>query len=156
MQEKGDVPLSEPIRLTAAAQKDLPQMSSFLKNNGLPDAGVEKCLDNFLIAINSNDSWVGLAGFELYSDRCLLRSVAVDIRSRSRGHGRALVGAVLRNAKAKGAKTAYLLTEGASGYFERLGFSVVDRKDIDEDVKTSVEFKELCPETAVAMRKAIG
>jgi len=137
-------------------QKDLPQMSSFLKNNGLPDAGVDKCLDNFLLAVDSNGSWVGLAGFELYSDRCLLRSVAVHEQSRSRGHGRTLIAAVLRNAKAKGAKTAYLLTEGASGYFKRLGFSVIDRKDIDEDVKTSVEFKELCPETAVAMRKVIG
>ena len=148
--------MSGPIHLRAAMRKDLPQVSTFLKSNGLPDAGVDKCLDNFLLAVDGNASWVGLAGFELYGSKCLLRSVAVDERSRSRGHGRTLVVAVLRNANAKGAKTAYLLTEGASGYFRRLGFSVVDRRDIDEDVKTSVEFKELCPKTAVAMRKVIG
>lgn len=148
--------LSAPIHLRAATEQDLTRISDFLKSNGLPYGGVEEWLENFLVAVDSNGSWVGLAGFELYGDSCLLRSVAVDKQFRSRGHGRTLVDAVLRDAKAKGARIAYLLTDNARAYFERLGFAVVDRKDVDEDVKTSVEFKELCAETAVAMRKVIG
>ena len=61
---------------------------------------------------------------------------------------------VLKNAKQKGADTVYLLTEGAEGYFKRLGFNVVKREQIDAAVKMSPEFTECC-EHAIVMRKAV-
>jgi amino-acid N-acetyltransferase len=70
------------------------------------------------------------------------------------GQGQALVAAVLKSAQAKGIKTVYLLTDNAESYFGGLGFEVVDRKDIDEAVKASVEFGEMCA-SAVAMRKTL-
>ena len=76
-------------------------------------------------------------------------------RFRSQGHGRILVGLAVTSAKSKGIKTLYLLTDNAAKYFERLGFQVVDRKDIDDAVKVSLEFTEACCESAVAMRKII-
>ena len=60
---------------------------------------------------------------------------------------------VLEKARAKGVSKAYLLTDSASAYFEGLGFQQVDRNEVDEPVKTSIEFVELCSESAVAMRK---
>jgi N-acetylglutamate synthase-like GNAT family acetyltransferase len=48
-----------------------------------------------------------------------------------------------------------LLTDDASSYFEGRGFQVVDRNDVDEVVKTSLEFTEACPESATVMRKVI-
>ena len=122
----------------------------------MPTNGVEKCLENFVVAVDQEGSWVGIGGFERYGENCLVRSVAIDKRFRSRGHGRTLVETVLRKAKSKGVKTAYLLTEDASRFFEGLGFQIVDRKDIDEAVKASPEFTEPGCETAVAMRKAIA
>jgi len=97
---------------------------------------------------------LGVAGLEIYGQSALLRSVAVEKNSRRMGHGRALVDAILRNAKQNGVHTIYLLTESAFDYFKHLGFNSVDRKDVDEAVMISLEFTECCS-TALAMRKTI-
>jgi len=143
------------LNLKTAARTDLQDISRFLNENGLPTAGVEKAVENFVLAIDNHAAWIGTAGFELYGESCLLRSVAVAIDYRGKGYGKSLVDAALRNAKARGARTAFLLTETASEYFKRLGFQVIDRKDIDEKVMTSQEFTESCCETATAMRKVL-
>lgn len=113
-------------------------------------------MENFVVALDQNGTWIGIAGFERYGQNCLLRSVAVDKQFRGRGYGRTLVETVLSNAKAEGIKTVYLLTEDARNYFERLGFGALDRRLVDEPIKASPEFTESCCETAVAMRKVIA
>ena len=142
-------------RIRAAKLADLRNITSFLKDNGLPTNGVEKCLNNFVVAEDKNGSWVGIAGLELCGKSALLRSVAVNKEYRGLGHGRKLVDAVLRNAKAQRVQTVYLLTESADSYFKGLGFEAIDRQNIEEPVKASPEFTECC-KTAVAMRKTIA
>ena len=142
------------VHIRPAVANDLSRVSDFLTENKLPTNGVDKCIGNFMVAEDKEGSWVGIAGFELYGKSGLLRSVAVDERFRGMGQGRALVDAVLRSVKAKGVDTVYLLTDNAEAYFGGLGFEVVDRGDIDDAVKASVEFGEMCA-SAVAMRKAL-
>ncbi len=137
-----------------AKPTDLRKIMSFLKENNLPTNGVEKCLNNFVVAEEKDGSWVGIAGLEVYDKGGLLRSVAVGKQYRGLGHGRKLVDAILRNAKAKGVQTVYLLTDSADAYFKGLGFEAVDRENIEADVKASPEFTECC-ETAIAMRKTL-
>lgn len=144
-----------PFRPRAATKEDLLKIKSFLEENGLPEMGVDGCLENFVIAEDESGSWIGIAGVEFYGESGLLRSVAVDRHSRGRGHARTLVNTVLENARDKGIKTVYLLTENREKYFEQLGFEIVDRDDVDDAVKTSLEFTEACPESAVVMRKVI-
>ena len=110
-------------------------------------------MENFLVALDQGGGIIGVAGFEYYGENCLLRSVAVDKRFRGQGYARVLTGTVLEKARAKGVSKAYLLTDSASVYFEGLGFQQVDRNEVDEQVKASIEFVELCSESAVAMRK---
>ena len=138
-----------------ATKGDLLRIKKFLQENGLPAVGVDGCVENFVIAENESGSWIGIAGVELYGESGLLRSVAVDKQSRGRGHGRILVNTILGNARDKGIRTIYLLTEDADNYFEHLGFQIVDRKDVDDVVKTSLEFTEACPKSALVMRRAI-
>lgn len=152
--EKADPQMPAGARIRAVKSTDLPNIIRFLKDNGLPTNGVDKCFNSFVVAEDKNGFWVGIAGIELYGKSGLLRSVAVDKQYRGLGHGRTLVDAILRNAKAKGVQTVYLLTESADAYFKGLGFEAVDRKNIEEAVKASPEFTECC-ETAVAMRKTI-
>ncbi len=140
------------IRLATAA--DIPQISRFLEENDLPTIGVEKFFENFIVALDQNESWVGTAGLEAYGKTGLLRSVAVNKQFRGMGQGRTLVNTVLANARKKGIDTIYLLTENAEDYFKGLGFEVVKREDIDEAVKASPEFTD-CRETAAVMRKFI-
>jgi len=140
----------------AATARDLEGIKGFLRRNGLPDLGVDGWVENFFIIEHQNGSWVGVAGLEVYGESGLLRSVAVDRDFRKEGHGRRLVSVVVETARSRGLRRLYLLTDDASTYFERLGFQVVDRKDVDEAVKTSLEFTEACPESAIVMRKVIG
>jgi amino-acid N-acetyltransferase len=140
--------------LRPAKSSDLERLVSFLEANGLPTGGVEAYYQNFVIATNEEGSLLGVAGLEICGQSALLRSVAVEKNFRRMGHGRALVDAVLRNAKQNGVHTVYLLTESAFDYFKHLGFDLVDRMDIDEAVMASLEFTE-CHSTALAMRKTI-
>jgi amino-acid N-acetyltransferase len=142
------------VHIRPAMKGEVARISRFLEDNGLPTSGVDKCVENFVIAEDKNGSWVGTAGLEVYGKNGLLRSVAVDGRFRGVGQGRALVATVLRSAQAKHIKTVYLLTDNAESYFVGLGFAVVDRKDVNEAVRASVEFGEMCA-SAVAMRKTL-
>ncbi len=142
-------------KLRTAASVDLLKIKSFLKRNGLPDFGVDDWIQSFVIAEDQSGNWIGLAGLESYGESGLLRSVAVDPKSRGRGYGGILVNAVLGNARARGLKKVYLLTDGANEYFERFGFQTVSRENVDASVKTSLEFTEACPESALVMRKAV-
>jgi amino-acid N-acetyltransferase len=142
------------VHIRRAMKSEVARISRFLQDNGLPISGVNKCVENFVVAEDKNGSWIGTAGLEVYGKNGLLRSVAVDERFRGMGQGRALVAAVLRRAEEKDIRTVYLLTENAESYFGGLGFAVIDRKSVDEAVKASVEFGEMCA-SAVAMRKTL-
>jgi amino-acid N-acetyltransferase len=138
----------------AATDGDLGRIKNFLGKNGLPELGVEEWIRSFVIAEDQDGSWTGLAGLETYGQVGLLRSVAVDSNHRSQGFGQDLVESVIRNARSRGISTLYLVTDNATTYFERLGFQTVDCDKVDEAVKTSVEFTEIC-RSATAMKRSI-
>ena len=140
-------------RLERADYADLDGLKNFLRANSLPTVGLEDCYENFFIAVDEG-RWVGVAGYEAYNQSALLRSVAVDKTLRGQGYGRALVEAVLQDARKRGVRTMYLLTETAGAYFQLLGFESIDRSRIEQAVKTSQEFTECC-KSAQAMRKAL-
>jgi amino-acid N-acetyltransferase len=140
-------------QLRNATIDDLPEITLFLKDNELPTNGVKECVENFIVAMDEDRSWVGIAGLEVYGKSGLLRSVAVDKNYRGMGHGQSLVEAVLKEAREKGVERIYLLTENAEVYFKGLGFEVISRENVDEGVRASPEFRECCA-TAVAMRRS--
>ena len=142
------------VRLRRAGSADIPRLTDFLEANSLPTVGVEDWYENFFVAFDEEGSWIGTAGYEVYDESALLRSVAVDKGRRGVGHGRALVEAVLADARKRGVQTVYLLTETAEAYFERLGFHPVDRDHIEQTVKNSAEFTECC-KTAQTMQKTL-
>lgn len=143
------------MKYRTAIAADLPQIARFLEQNDLPTLEIQACLENFVVAKDQDGSWIGVAGFEHYGKSCLLRSVAVDKSFRGQGYGQTLVKSVLANAKTKGVKTVYVLTEDTSAFFERLGFGIIERKDVDEAVKKSPEFTESCCQSCTAMRRMI-
>lgn len=46
----------------SATSNDLPQISAFLRENALPTNGVESCVENFVIAVDRDGSWIGISG----------------------------------------------------------------------------------------------
>lgn len=85
----------------------------------------------------------------------LLRSVVVAPDRQGEGVGRAVVGAAESLARAAGIRRLHLLTETAADWFATLGYSVETRAEAAAEVGDSAELRGACPETAVAMRRAL-
>ena len=137
-----------------ATGSDRPAVERLLSGLRLPTAGVAEWIHQFWIA-DHRGSPVGVAGVERYGDAALLRSVAVDPAWRDTGIGRTLVETVLVTARTEGAHSVYLLTTTAERYFPRFGFEPIDRDEVPDSLRASVEFREACPASAVVMRKTM-
>lgn len=140
--------------IRAASQSDLPAVERLLKDSDLPLDGVRESLGTFVVAESGGDI-VGVAGLECCTENALLRSVAVRPEWRSKGVGRALVTRAIADAEARGIHALYLLTTTAERYFPSFGFAEVDRNSVPADVRATKEFTTACPDTAVAMKRAL-
>lgn len=97
-----------------------------------------------------------VAGMERNGSAALIRSVAVAEAARGSGLGVRLVNAVLERAQRAGVLELYLLTTTASGFFAKLGFEQIPREAAPAGIQASTEFAELCPSSAVCMRRQTG
>ena len=134
---------------------DSPQVSALLAACGLPTSGVEERFPEAYAVAVAGEGLVAVAGVEVHGGHGLLRSVAVLPAWRGRSVGRGLVRDRLAWAETAGLPDVYLLTTDAEGYFERLGFTRVDRATVPVEVKASGEFASLCPESATVMVKRL-
>jgi amino-acid N-acetyltransferase len=151
----GSVPPLPP--LAAATDADLADVEALVVAAGLTLAGLEACVrgGTAVVCREWDGCLLGVAATELYDGAALLRSVAVHAPARGHGLGRALVERALSDARAAGAREAWLLTETAEPFFAGLGWSRADRADAPTAVASSVEFASACPTTAIAMRRAL-
>ena len=133
-----------------AGRGDLPAVLRLLEESGLPAAGVEEALQGFVVA-EADGRLVGVAGLEVHGGDGVLRSVAVAPSLRGRGLGDRLTRRIVEAGRARGLRRLYLLTETAEGYFPKHGFRPLARDAASPEVRRSVEFREACPDTAVAM-----
>ena len=97
----------------------------------------------------------GVAGMELYGDSALVRSVAVPPDWRRRGVARALCETLIREARGRGVRQLYLLTTDADRFFARIGFSATERAAVPDDVRATAQFRDLCPQSAIAMMRKL-
>lgn len=140
----------EGIVLRNATASDLQGASSLLEASGLPLDGVAEAFGHFVVA-EEGGRLAGVAGLEIHGRDGVLRSVAVDPEFRGRGVGARLSERVITTAREAGLRRVYLLTTTAETYFPRLGFRPIPREDASPEVQGSVEFREACPQSAVAM-----
>jgi amino-acid N-acetyltransferase len=123
----------------------------------LPNEGVKDHISNFLTLKGDEfdpdfEPW-GCVGLEIYGDSALLRSMAITPEHQGKGLGTALTEAIIEDARKRGIKTLFLLTETAEDFFRRFGFQKVEREVVPENVKTSIEFTKLCLEAPAMMLK---
>jgi amino-acid N-acetyltransferase len=137
--------------IRSAAGSDLPAIERLLEANKLPLVGVRDAIGDFLVA-ERGGTLVGVIGLEIYDDRGLLRSAAVDAGERGTGVGAALVGALIETSRARGLKELVLLTTTADRWFTRFGFVTIARDDTPVAVRRSAEFMGACPASASVMR----
>ena len=139
------------ISIRRATPADRSAVESLLRASDLSSEGVDPELTGFAVA-EQGGVLVGVAGLERYGDYGLLRSVAVTGESRGLGLGRRLTSAVIEDARARGLSGLYALTTTAERYFPRLGFEVIERAAVPDPVRESLEFRSICPASAVALR----
>ena len=74
---------------------------------------------------------VGCVALEVLGDDAILRALAVDPEFRGAGYGWMLADMAVGQARWRGVRRIYLLTESASDFFAaKFGFRVVDRSTL--------------------------
>jgi amino-acid N-acetyltransferase len=141
--------LIRPIR-----PEDAVSVRQLLSDAGLPVAGLDQAWTT-LVADDAHEI-VGVAALERHGPPAahvfLLRSLAVRPGRRGHGLGAALVTAALAAADADAGMTATvaLLTETADGYFDKFGFTPVERDTLPAVLSASPELRGACPDSARA------
>lgn len=108
-----------------------------------------------LYVVRADTGRVGCIGIERYGEYGLLRSAVIRERDRGAGYGRAAVRALEAEASDAGLESLFLLTTTAPDFFAALGYERVERSAVPESVQASAEFSDLCPESAVVMRRRL-
>lgn len=143
-----------PITLERAEGGSLDRVEALLAANGLPHDDVRTAPAEFFLArANPDPGVVGVGGVEQCGADGLLRSVTVADPHRGEGYGTALCAELERYARERGVERLYLLTTTAAAFFRRRGYETVPRADVPASLRSTTEFAELCPASAICMRR---
>ena len=137
-----------------AAAVDLAIINRWLTEAHLPHDDLASQLPRFIVA-SDGEVMVGVIGLEVYGHIGLLRSLVVRSDVRSRGIGRELIERLCKDAAVQGVQDLYLLTVDAKDYFARRGFKSIERALAPTAIRTTRQFDELCPSSAVLMHRSL-
>jgi len=140
------------IRPVFAGQRNM--IVELLRAAGLPVEDLPSSLDQFLVTCE-DELITGIIGMEVYGRQALLRSMLVLPSHRKQGIASLLVKQLEKNAREQGIRELFLLTESAAPFFARLGYKATDRSQAPHSIQQSAEFRHLCPQSAIVMRKQI-
>ncbi len=138
-----------------ATPADRPAMIALLITAGLLADDLPADVSLFVLAEAEDGQLVGVAGVDSMGQTGLLRSVAVLPKYRDQHIGSELVEQVLQLARHRLVTTLYLLTTTAEGYFSRLGFAPISRANVPDQIAQTRQFANLCPASAVVMKREI-
>jgi UDP-N-acetylmuramate: L-alanyl-gamma-D-glutamyl-meso-diaminopimelate ligase len=135
-----------------ARASDMAGVRALLAKSGLTDAAGDDDFPAFFFLRNET----GIAGsvaLEVYGEDAILRSLSVDPEARGVGYGWMLADTAIQQARLRGVRRIYLLTEYASDFFAaKFGFRVVDRSTVSPQVSKSGTFQSSNKSSFVAMR----
>ncbi|TWA61636.1 arsenate reductase (glutaredoxin) [Azospirillum brasilense] len=136
--------------VTPLADAERPALARLLAANSLPTDDLDEPGRRFWCVADDHGT-LGYGGLEVHGADGLLRSVVVPVERRGAGAGRAVVAAVCAQAVTLGVERLWLLTTGADGFFEHLGFQRVERASAPPVIQSSAQFAGLCPDSAVCL-----
>jgi amino-acid N-acetyltransferase len=140
------------ITIQPARPEQLPELVQLLTKNQLPVEDLPVDLPNFWLALDGEKP-VGSVGLEIYNTVGLLRSLSVDETYRNQAIARQLCDRAFDEAKKRAVSTVFLITTTADRYFQRLGFSLVDRSTVPDAIMKTSQFSSLCPSSATVMKQ---
>jgi UDP-N-acetylmuramate: L-alanyl-gamma-D-glutamyl-meso-diaminopimelate ligase len=131
---------------------DMPAIRGLLEKCGLSDPATDGDFPHFYFLRNETGI-AGAVALEVYGEDAILRSLSVDPDMRGGGYGWILADTAIQQARLRGVRRVYLLTEFASDFFaSKLGFRVVDRATASPAVAKSRTFQASTGSAFVAMR----
>lgn len=131
------------------------EVEALLEAAALPIADLRTAPGLHLFGVRADLRLVGVVGVEVHGAVGLLRSLAVGEKYRGEGRGRALVSHAESWAFRRGVEALYLLTTAAADFFARLGYAAISRSEAPAAIAGTSQFADLCPVSAVFMRKAL-
>lgn len=135
---------------------DDPGLIAALKTADLPTDDLGEPNRSFFVYRSLSGAVLGYGGYELHGKDALLRSIVVLPEGRGKAIGRNLVPLLMYRAFRDGARTAWLLTTSAAGFFEKLKFKRRPREEAPPAILETPQAKSLCPASAVLMSRKLG
>lgn len=146
--------LSTPA-IAPATSGDRAALESLLVEANLPLDGLDDAFPDGFALARLDGAIVGAAGVERWGEHALLRSVAVAPAQRGRQLAEALVADRIAWARSHVAGAIYLLTLSADRYFERLGFTRLERAKLPAELAGSTQLAIPVCSTAIAMTRRL-
>ncbi len=143
------------IRLRPAGSSDGKKIVELLHSEKLPTGDLSGDFSNFFVA-TKDDFLVGVIGLEKYGHYGLLRSLIVNPAYRNQNVAAKLILQLELAAEKMEINSLFLLTETAPQYFQRKGYTKISRSDVPELVQKCSEFSQVCPATAIVMKKDLA
>ncbi len=135
-----------------ARAADMAEIRALLAKSGLTEAAEDRDATAFFFLRNESGVAATVA-LEVFGEDAILRALAVDPDWRGGGYGWILADTAINEARHRGVKRIYLLTEYASDFFAgKHGFRVVDRSTASPAVAASRTFQRSTGTKFVAMR----
>jgi UDP-N-acetylmuramate: L-alanyl-gamma-D-glutamyl-meso-diaminopimelate ligase len=132
---------------------DMPEVRKLLARVGLGDEPARDAQFPSFYVLTNETGMVGSVSLEVLGDDAILRALAVDEEFRGAGYGWMLADMAVTQARWRGVRRIYLLTESASDFFAaKFGFRVVDRSTLSKQVAGSETFTAPKGAGLVAMR----
>lgn len=144
-----------PFLRDARIPGDDPTLGAALRTAGLPTDDLAEPGRTFFAYRTTGGTALGFGGYELFGRDVLVRSVIVLPEARGKQAGRNLLALLLRRAFDEGARTAWLLTTTAAGFFLKSGFRAAARGTAPATILATREAASLCPASAVLLARTI-
>lgn len=132
-----------------------PSLQQALGAAGLPTDDLNEPGRRFFRFTTLAGERVGFGGFERMGREVLVRSLVALPEARHRGLGSAMLALLLRRAFDEGGREAWLLTTTARPFFERAGFTAIDRSLAPASILGTRQAAALCPASAALLRRSL-
>jgi amino-acid N-acetyltransferase len=139
-----------------ASPDDLAAVTELLRRCGLPFEDLTPGDMREFLLVPADGELAACAGLQIFGAAGLLRSLAVTQPLRLQGIGGQLCELLEQRAGENGINSLYLLTLDAERFFERRGYRRCAREDVPAAIQASAEFRQLCPASAICMRKKLS
>ena len=146
--------MNRKIQFRHAVPGDLFAIHELLRENDLPEEGIDEALAHCLVA-ETHGRIIGAIALEPKGRYGLIRSLVVAGDHQGQKLGTSLNSRMVNGARLLGVERLYLLTTSAEAFFAPTGYKAVPKSRVPEAIQDTEEFKKLSPHNAVCMMRDI-